>query len=221
MEKMWKKFPELVTAVTEDHKNEGHKDRSHDLLHALMVAQYGTMIAGTKSEKKCAWVAGLCHNTDRIFPEDQVGKIVSRYLSETSLTREEKEAVHEAVMKHSEPNKKSDNPITVALKDADRLANLGPLTLIRSGQFRSGIRTANPKHITNPDPEAAYLEPKSAFHDAIHTRLEWESWLRLPKAKELGKELFAYHKQAIKCTEHQLQKIDLSPWPEELILEND
>jgi len=65
----------------------------------------------------------------------------------------------------------------VALKDADRLANIGPNIFIRSGQFYPLLPPFDPRHIDEFDPQSTYRSPRNVLDD-IRYCLEWEEWLR-------------------------------------------
>lgn len=217
--RLWERFPELTEAVRQDHIRQKAFGSGHDFYHALMVAQYGFLIAVGPDTAVLGWVAGLCHNTDRIFPKDQVEYIVRYYLDEgTMFSSEVKELVLEAILEHSKKNDPKDNPVTVALKDADRLGNIGSLHWLRSAQFQPTIQVVDPRFISETDPTATFRNPKTLIHDIKETLL-WESWLRLPKAKELGKPVFEEIRRFLKNIESQFETLGLYPFPQELIVE--
>ncbi|MDO8564790.1 MAG: hypothetical protein Q7R88_02225 [bacterium] len=222
-ERLWQTFSRLVETVWADHAKRGALGGAHNPLHASMVAQYGVLISGSPWLRRCSFVAGICHNVDRIYREDKalVAKIVSGYLetASTLLSLRERILILKAVLEHSKKNDPNDNLVTVALKDADRLANLGPLHWIRAGQFRPNIPPVDPRFITDSDPTATFRDPKSVLQDIKNT-LEWESWLRLPKAKELGKPMFDEIRRFIANVEQQFETLGLLPFPEELVVEN-
>lgn len=219
---LWRTFPKLIETVWADHEARGALGGAHNPLHAIFVAQYGVLISDAPWLQRCSFVAGICHNVDRIYRENKelVKHIVSGYLETTGilLSAHEKELILDAVLEHSKKNDPDDNPVTVVLKDADRLGNIGPLHWIRAGQFRPTIPPVDPRFITTSDPTATFRDPKSVLQDITNT-LEWESWLRMPKAKELGKPMFDEIRRFIANIEHQFRILGLQPFPEELLAE--
>jgi HD superfamily phosphodiesterase len=194
--------------IIDDHSEGGSIPGGHDFLHALMVAQYGQIIADNEQNGMLAWVAGLCHNTDRLFPGKEVERL-SHYLENgTNLSSIDREIIVKAVLKHSELNKPDDGIITIILKDADRLANIGPNIFIRSGQFYHQLPAYDPRYIVKPNPEAVYNKPLTVLDD-IKFCLEWEEWLRMPKAKKLAKPYFKLLRTVIKKFEYQLKETNL------------
>src|SRR3989344_2198841 len=148
---LWNSFPELIARVREDHKKQKEVSfGGHNFEHAVAVAQYGQMIAEDEKTGTLAWVAGLSHNTDRIFPgssDEEIAKKVGEYLALTPFAENEKFLIIEAVLNHSKKNDSKDNPITVILKDADRLDNAGALVCIRSAQLYHNLPPVDYTHL--------------------------------------------------------------------------
>lgn len=210
---LWKEFLRLVSVVRQHHATMKKPEEVHDFLHALIVAQYCDIIAENQDIGKLAFVAGICHNTDRLFPEVFVDVMVRYYLDNlTDLREPEKRLIVEAVINHSKPNDPNDNPVTVVLKDADRLAIIGPNSYMRAGQALYNYPAYNPGYIAESDPLATWKKPKNVLN-AVKFWLEWESWLRAPKAKELAKPWFDKLREFIKGIEDQLKEVDLLPYP--------
>ncbi|OGZ27174.1 MAG: hypothetical protein A2365_00700 [Candidatus Nealsonbacteria bacterium RIFOXYB1_FULL_40_15] len=198
----WQVYPCLTKKVWDDHS--GRAVLGHDFTHALLVAQYGDIIAGEDAVlAKLAWVAGICHNTDRIFSPDEEKERVRGYLELTDFTEEEKRLVLEAVLHHSEKNKDDDNSVTVILKDADRLAGAGVLCPIRAGQHLHNIPVFDPGHIFQFLPGESF---QSAFTvlSGLRFTLEWRDMLRCPIAINLGREWFGLLEFLIGRLQHQL-----------------
>lgn len=212
---LWKIFPKFTDMVRKDHQERRIIGVSHDFVHSIMVAQYGEIIADNEHLGLLAWVAGMCHSTDRLFPDDPDEKIEQRvyhYLESTNLSKQEKNLIIEAVMAHSKPNDPNDNPVTIVLKDADRLACIGPGTAFRSAQRFPHVPAFDPRYLEKPDPLATYLKARNPFNNIRHT-LEWEPWLRSDKAKELAKPWFKQLRTFLKGFSTQLQEVDLLPYP--------
>ncbi|PIR94643.1 hypothetical protein COT97_00060 [Candidatus Falkowbacteria bacterium CG10_big_fil_rev_8_21_14_0_10_39_11] len=207
------KYASLINKVRFDHVRQGFAGGHHDFLHAFMVAEYALMIAESDEVGVLAWIAGICHNTDHLFPAEIVHHKVSAYIAGwTALDKVNAQLVINAVMQHSKLNDPNDDSVTVTLKDADRLANLGPNVIIRSGQHFNELPAFNPLFISEFDPTATYRNPKSVLRDVLSS-LEWEDWIRLPKARELARPYVAFLKQFKALMLHQLQEVRLDPYP--------
>jgi len=213
---LWETYPKLVQWVREDHLRVKAFGGGHDFLHALMVAQYGKLIAEDERVGTLAWIAGICHNADRLFPdlEDrEIAEFVGFQIDRgTDVSSDEKRIIVEAVLRHSELNKLEDNPVTVALKDADRLVNIGPGVVIRSGQLFHDLPAFDPRFITEQDPRATYRKPMTSFRDLQH-HMEWEEMLRLPRAREIARPWFEASRAFLAGFERQLREVGLLPYP--------
>jgi hypothetical protein len=128
---MTAKFNALYLWVSKTHADilaAGKNNHGHGLDHDLMVAQYAALIAENPRVGEMAWCTGLMHSTDRHFSGDQERELIDEYCSllpEKYFSEEETVWIREAVYQHSRLNSSDDNPVTVTLKDADRLANIG------------------------------------------------------------------------------------------------
>lgn len=206
MANLWEKFPQLTKRVWEDHGNGTKAYRGHDFFHALLVAQYCQMIAEDERTGVLGWIAAMCHNIDRFFPREQEEKIAREYLElADGLAKEEKELIVDAVLHHSGLNSPSDNPVTVLLKDGDRLAGAGILCPIRAGQTVFEGLVFDPRYLTGVSPGSTFQNIKTVL-DGMKFTLEWQEMLRCPKAIELGKRWFGVLKQAILDSESQIKK---------------
>ena len=214
-EPTWKKFNELVRLVQQDHqKQRAVCAAGHDFEHAFAVAQHAKSIAEDDRIGELGWIAGVCHNTDRIFPdasETEVRAKVSEYLSVVPLDENEKTLVLEAVMEHSKKNDPKDNPVTVALKDADQIENISALAFIRSGQHFHDLQPVDYRHLWE-NPDATFKNPLSVARDLRH-HLEWESWLRTPKAREIAAPRFEFLRLFLSKIEKELKDAGLFPYP--------
>lgn len=216
--RLWEKFHELVFIVREDHAmTNALTGGGHDFSHALMTSQYCMQIEENPLTGEMAWVAAICHNTDRLFPDwsrEDVETRVRHYLSFTNIRYEVRDAIVEAVLNHSGKNSETDKPITIILKDADKLANLGPLLALRSAQAFPSLPPINLKYLFEYPPGCSYRNPGSIFRD-IESSLEWEQpgWFRKPKAIELAKPLFAQLRQINEAILQQFNDVGLMPYP--------
>lgn len=199
-------FPLLFDMVWQDHETRVCTAGGHDVFHPIIVAQYAALIAPEERLETLGWLAGMCHNTDRIFPKEEVRERVAQYLASTSgVSDTEKEFITDAVLTHSGLNKDSDNPVTVVLKDADRLSGLGFLCAIRASQSLAGVRILDPRYVGTTSPGSTFRNIKTVL-DGIKFTLEWRKMLRLPKAKELAKELCQKHQEIIDFLENRIIK---------------
>jgi hypothetical protein len=196
VKRLWEEFPELVKEVWNDHY---HRILGiHDFYHPLLTAYLAGEIAEPVRFRELAQVAGLCHNTDRIFEyKINVEKRIREYLDLTWFSAGDRNLILEAVFNHGKLNNPTDNPITVILKDADRLASAhGALCLVRTGQANPNIPTFDPAHIRTRSPGATYFDCKTAL-DGLEFVFEWQGMLRCPKAVDLGKLYFGQLRQLL------------------------
>ena len=230
MSSLLAKFAPLVNAVRKDHIEQGAVGGGHDLTHALVVAGYCDKIADDPETRMLAWVAAIVHNTDRLWHKqsnEETAKKVRSYLDDaTELAEGQKQIVLQAVMRHSRPNDAEDDAVTTVLKDADRVANLGIVAVIRSGQLYNGLLAADPRFILEPDPSANYRNPKTAFYDVL-AALEWDPregkpkfCIRLPKAIALATPYFDWLRMGRDLEARRLEEAGLTvhPFPEDLDL---
>jgi hypothetical protein len=214
-ESLWKVFTKLVKAVREDHGTAGALvGTGHDFTHALMAAQYCLQITDEDDPlATLGWLAGICHNTDRLFPNESVESRVWNYLSFTNLFSEEKDLIIEAVLNHSHKPSPDDLPLTIVLMDADKLANLGFTLALRSAQFQPNLPPINLTYLFEYPPGHNYKNPGSICRD-IASSLEWrEGWFRLPKAIKLAEPLFAQLEQFLQGVLKQFKDTGLFPYP--------
>ena len=196
----------------------GKSTHGHGQDHDLTVAQYGALIAPDEHDGELAWVAGLLHSMDRHFLETEAHDKIERGLDlafKCGLSTEDIEQVRVAVAHHSKMNDDADGPVTIILKDADRLANLGAINIIRGGQHRPDIPACIPETLGRLHPESTFKNPKSCY-DATFYNSEWEAMLRLPKAKELGARYFRFIEEWRALAVSQAAEVGLYPWPEHI-----
>lgn len=213
----WEEFPHFVEMVRRDHEEKkALVGGGHGFEHALMVGQYCLKISGEPWATR-AWFAALCHNTDWLNPgwtHDQIGQRVMKYLEFTNLSNGEKNLIVEAVLKHSERPKPEDNPVLIILKDADKLANMGPGAIIRSGQFRPHLPVVDPRYLHSRPPGTTFKEPGSIYWDCKN-HIEWgePGWLRTPKAIALAQPLLKQHREFIASLMKEFYDVGLIPYP--------
>jgi len=207
------KFAALYKRIEKIH-SQTKNTRGHGFDHDLLVAQYAAIIAENERVGEMAWVAGLMHSLDRHFLPDEAEMILEECIGLVSnqFTVCEPGEIRLAVHDHSKKNDPADGPVTVALKDADRLANIGPINLIRGGQHRPDIPACILESLGSRHPDSTFNNIKCCY-DATFYNLEWEPMLRLPKAKEIGKKYFDYIREFQIRFAEQFREAGLHPWP--------
>ncbi len=197
-----KDIKELSKKVKEIHDENGVKGGIHDFLHVDRVKRIVELIA-SEEMRGLGVIAALLHNFDRVFGEEEALQLSEELLGETELTLQEKKMIMEAVRDHSKLNDSKDNPVTVILKDADRL-DAGAI-----GIWRMAYNIHFPFYNSKNSFECRDTSEKSlrTWVDVMHRMLEWEGMLRLPKAKELGKSRFRFMNLFFKEFQRELKEI--------------
>jgi len=207
-------FYERVEKIHASIIDQGMSTQGHGFDHDLLVAQYGYLIAEAEDERvgELAWIAGLLHSFDRHFSPLQEKKLIDECLNLVGLSESDNLDVRVALNKHSERNDPSDSPVLVALKDADRLANIGAINLIRGGQHRPNIPACIPETVGSLHPSSTFRKPMSCY-DATFYNLEWEAMLRLPRAKKIAEKYFNFIREFQTLVVEQFRETGLYPWP--------
>jgi hypothetical protein len=197
-----KKFSTFYSVMQRQHEIAAYPHRGYGLDHDVMVAEIGAMLTDDSKLKELVWLAGMVHSLDRIDPEPgfethiraclqfvntdiNLRRTKGPAISQTDLTQ-----VFVAARDHSKLNDKNDGPVTVLLKDADRLAIACLSIAFRSGQTLTMIPTVEFEHLDVPNPRSTYRNPLSSLDNIRHC-LEYEAMLRNRRAKKLGKTIFA------------------------------
>lgn len=179
-------FPELCRVVLLAHKEVGLVASGHDGDHDLQVGELAYRVAKdiNVAAAYLAAAAGLLHSIDRILerrlnietstistvPENLIQKEVVRMLTEyTPIAAAWHQRIVDAVVHHgSKPNQPGDDLVTIAVADADRLANMGADLPIRSGQYYSKLRVLNPQTMeidqSDRSPRDKYNNPDSVLY---------------------------------------------------------
>jgi len=212
------KYRLLYEAVKQAHETilaEGKTTMGHGWDHDLRVAQTGALIAETPRVGEMAWIAGLMHSTDRHFGDRTEGVLHGYFalLPSGEFTGGEIAMMWDAVAEHSKKNGDADNPVTEALKDADRLGNLGALNFIRCGQHHPDIPACIPELLGTTHPESTFRKPRSCYDAVLLANMPWEAMLRLPKAKEMGKPYFDYYREFLQRCANEMEEVGLFPFP--------
>jgi hypothetical protein len=175
-------FPAFFSRFNEIHNmlvETGRGHRGHGPDHDMLVGGYALIIADLTLIAKMAWVAAHLHSLDRFYGDEHV-QMTDEMLAlvwaddhNSGFTSDQIAMIREAVMKHGRPNEDDDNPVTVILKDADRLANMNPHVIVRSGQFQSELPVVEFGYVGfDKHPGSTYKAPRS-IHDDLLGCLEW------------------------------------------------
>ena len=164
---------------------EAHETRKmahgHDFDHALAVANLAGKFCEGPELVNLAWLAGLCHNADRIIaidrgmgrrevPDEAVEQLVRGWLEDALIGWRKSAAIH-AVLDHGKPNDPNDTAVTIALKDADRVVNARLDVVIRSGQFHADLPVLEPTLLIN-DTRGKYNARLTVVADLLDC-LDW------------------------------------------------
>jgi len=208
-------YPVFFSTMCEFHLKNETWGTGHDLVHDLQVSGYAVRIAQEEfpTEFELAahvWFAAMLHSTDRFVAKEGHAQWLSEAIP-GDILRDDHEEILDAVLEHGKPNNEKDSRVCVILKDADKLANINPMVLLRSAQFRPGLPTHDPRHLEmTRAPGSTYRKPRSVLDD-IFGCTEWESWLSTNTAKKLGAPYFAYLKKTFSLTKKAHLESGITP----------
>lgn len=193
------KFKELYRVIVDGHKD-ASGNRGHGLDHDVTVAHLAVSIAPDQRTGEMAWVSGMIHSTDRFVQNAGFKDIPSmnkelevrlrdilKSLPKGYFSEDETEQIFSAAFRHEEKNKDDQGIVQQVLQDADRLANLDLLLVIRAAQFRPTIKAIDFEHIESIDPASNYFNPQTVFDVLRMNLVEYIPQLRLPLAIGLAK----------------------------------
>lgn len=176
--------------------NASTRQRGHGMEHNVHVALHAIDIAmsdyGTIGDKlaELVFLASIGHSLDRLVDRgDDAGfrGLVTECLGLVkNLPDNTIAAIFEAIEDHGKKNDegRKDSTITVVLKDADRVANIGAALAIRSGQFTPNIAPYEMAYLRTPNPASTYRDPSSVVED-LRGCFEWGDWMRTKRGKEM------------------------------------
>lgn len=216
MHQKLEQFSQLVKAVRQDHRAKNALlGGGHGFDHAYVAAHYCLEIAEDPLAT-LAFVAAMCHNTDRHYGDEMVEQMMAHYLRCTGFSDQDKFLVTEAVLTHSQRPSQSDNPVTVVLMDSDKLTILRLSSIIGAGQFRPNLPIIDLRYpdLNECPPGTSYKNPGSVARDMMGW-LEWEEegWIRTPKAKELAKPKFRRVRQFLDDLVSEIRDVGLLEYP--------
>lgn len=234
MKRVWEIFPALTRAVKLSHeKLPWPMLYCHDNDHVLRVGDRALVIAEDEESGRLAAAGGLTHNADRFLQklagsgrsgmvaDSAVVAMVNDWLNAEPIgtfSESDRELIVDAVLKHSNRNSPADGLVHRTLQDADRTVNIELDVIIRKGQFfGDDMRVVDPVHLLD-DPDATYKAPGSILwtvKDDIEC-FEAENGvasLRLPKAREYAKPLFAEARQYLHMVLRQRDRAGLIAYP--------
>ena len=157
-------------------------------------------------------------------PAADVEVLVRSWLdTEPNLSEEEKQIIARAVLNHGRPNEESDDAVTIALKDADRVVNTRLDVIIRSAQFHSEQLVLDPVRLLSGEKVGRY-NSRPTVMDALRDCLDWGDFnspenarfaVRTEKAKWMITEYVAELRAFLEKIVEQRRKEGLVPYPVE------
>ncbi len=171
------------------------RQRGHGMEHNVHVALHGLDIVlhdhpNDAALAELVFMASIAHSLYRLVDrDDQAGfdHLVIVIGALANLTdNDDYLAVIQAVLDNGKKNDegRTDNIVTVILKDADRVANVGAALAIRSGQFTPEIAPYEMAHLREANPASTYHDPTSVFED-LRGCFEWRDWMRTRRGKQI------------------------------------
>lgn len=199
LRRRYSKFFNELLKIHHELNEIGLGNRGHGPEHDTLVAGYCLLIAGNDNRlAEMTWIAAHLHSLDRFFKNKYEEMINGMLAKCEELSQEEITEIKFAVMHHDQPNEDDDSALLIVLKDADRLANVMPHVIARSGQFQPGLPVIEQGYIgLEKHPLTTKRSPRS-IHDDLLGCLEWHSdsdarfAIRTEVAKKIGEELFDY-----------------------------
>ncbi len=179
--------------VHQAQEKQGNANLGHGVDHDLRVAQNAALLVDDPHLALLGWVAGLLHSTDRFCPKgtsdaelESILRERCQLLPQNIVDARDINLVIDAVITHHLKNDEMDNPVTVILKDADRLANLAPDTVIRTGQFFATKPVFVMGQVDRPHPSGTYKNPACCLDD-LYYMFEWAlgaQWWTVPESQQ-------------------------------------
>jgi HD superfamily phosphodiesterase len=188
------RFRPLYDAVKDLHQKSPLAHRGHGFDHDVTVAALAVRIAPDQRTAEKAFAAALLHSIDRMMAKASKGEIDTcmrvclARLPDGTFNMDEIDEIVEAALRHGELNQDDQSLTQQVLMDADRLANMMPSVIIRSGQFRPDIPPFEFKYLNNKaNPASTYHDPISVLDDLRITLRDYMPQFRIDKAKKLAK----------------------------------
>jgi len=225
LKNLWNKYEGLIRQIKTEHDLTGAQGGPHDFWHAAMVAQYGLMITEDERTGELVWIAGMCHNVDTLFALSEIqGWHLSGYMNLCGdfVSVKEKKCITVAVENHSKLNDSADDLVAQALKDADRLANLGIIHALRAAQYFPKMACVDSRYVHDDlriifkGPNANSFRNPVSVAEHVMATLEWEDMLRLPRAKKMAVALIKERQEFLENIRRQFEETGLYPLPLEL-----
>ncbi len=202
-------FEAVYAAARGYHASSKKEHHGHGLDHDATVAQF-TQIIAPQALADQAWVAAMVHSFDRILPPGEVESVTRRVVALAGrFTKIEQEEIVQAALRHDEMNQDDQSLLQQVLMDADRLANLQALIIVRAAQHHPDVPAIDLRHMGSRDPDSTHVAPRSVL-DNLRDCLEWEDWFRIPAAKELAKDPCRYLREYIDRAEKTYRDLGLA-----------
>ncbi len=205
------KYKNLYEAISDLHKTSEKKNRGHGFDHDISVASYALKIAGDEKTANTAFVAGLIHSIDRLVSSDSVSKKVKEMIEMTgdNFSESEKQEIYFAVLEHSHISPEHKSETQKILQDSDKLANLSPSVIIRSGQFSPHLPIYEHNYLYSINPESTYADPKSILDDIRTNIRDYMPIFHIEKAKQIAVDYIEFLKEYEKKIQKELEFLDI------------
>lgn len=221
-EKLRQKYLKLYEAMKEWHRIAPRPHRGHGLDHDVTVAMLAVKIAPDERTAELGFIAGLLHSIDRTVErgnkqavEDKVLEMFTHFPED--ITSDERGDILLTVLNHSDLNKDDQPLVQQVLMDADRLANLMILVMIRAGQFQPELPPIEFNFMDRPNPKSTYRDPCSIIDDMRgclsqlgEGHVGYIEQIRVPKAQILGAYYHGRLNSVVEMIREDHEKLGLS-----------
>ena len=184
-------FYDLVKGFHE--ANPSTRQRGHGMEHNVHVALHGMDIvvedfAADPFMMDAIFLASIGHSLDRLVERGDdngfAGLVATCLETVDHPNPAMKVNVKNAILEHGKKNDPNDGMLTVILKDADRVANIGAALAIRSGQFYSGLPPYEMAYLRTVNPAHTYHDPASVLED-LRECFVWGDWMRTRRGQQM------------------------------------
>ncbi len=174
-------------------ENPSTRQRGHNMDHNVHVALHGIDIVmqdygADPFLMEAIFLSSIGHSLDRLVSrDDQAGfaGLIEACLETFQHSNQlMKTTVTDAILEHGKKNASHDSILTVIIKDADRVANVGAALAIRSGQFYADLPPYEMLYLREVNPAHTYHSPASVLED-LRECFVWGDWMRTNRGKEM------------------------------------
>jgi hypothetical protein len=215
-------FGAFYVAVKAAHEAGADRNRGHDLLHDVTVAQHALSIAPNDTIAEQAWVASMCHSQDYLVrdrsksPGENAAAFDARVeelltlLPNGYFMAEQVEDIHTAAVRHQEKNDSRQGIVQQVLQDADRLTNLMEGVQFRIGQGYPRLPAFELEHLEGPNPASTYAEPRSCADDLRLCISEYWPQFRMPRARGIASRYIDHLNHCLMTMQMQYERLGIA-----------